>query len=353
MLGYLGPLDSLASKFNAWRAELGLQHPGTIENFGKEVKNVHLTNYAFDGARADLSKTLLAAPSLFQVSHGFQLGGTSGPMGGVNPGTYSFGAAFQSDTTTMSGNLDNEGSLTGRYQLGFTPAPSAVDAATKWVNVVKAQAQLSAGAAAPSMLQLEYERNGLDYCASLKAYNPSPADLTGVYFASYLQSVTRNLALGVETIWQRPGELEEASLGYMAKYTGSQRNWVATAQLLPQGVLQTTYWHKLAEAVEAGVDLLMVPHPIAKERKAVATAGVKYDYRAASLRAQVDSTGKISAFLEQRLSPMFAFLLSGEIDHVKHASKFGVGIMLASGPTDEEFMAQQQAAAAQGKPSVF
>lgn len=339
---------------------------------------MHLTNYAFDGARADLSKTLLAAPSLFQVSHGFQLGGTSGPMGGVNPGTYSFGAAFQSDTvrasslpcvfpdfvtqrtepfrvsqTTMSGNLDNEGSLTGRYQLGFTPAPSAVDAATKWVNVVKAQAQLSAGAAAPSMLQLEYERNGLDYCASLKAYNPSPADLTGVYFASYLQSVTRNLALGVETIWQRPGELEEASLGYMAKYTGSQRNWVATAQLLPQGVLQTTYWHKLAEAVEAGVDLLMVPHPIAKERKAVATAGVKYDYRAASLRAQVDSTGKISAFLEQRLSPMFAFLLSGEIDHVKHASKFGVGIMLASGPTDEEFMAQQQAAAAQGKPSVF
>lgn len=39
MLGYLGPLDSLASKFNAWRAELGLQHPGTIENFGKEVKS--------------------------------------------------------------------------------------------------------------------------------------------------------------------------------------------------------------------------------------------------------------------------------------------------------------------------
>jgi hypothetical protein len=37
----------------------------------------------------------------------------------------------------------------------------------------------------------------------------------------------------------------------------------------------------------------------------------------ATFRAQVDSTGKVSALLEQRFTPAFAFLISGEIDHFK------------------------------------
>jgi mitochondrial import receptor subunit TOM40 len=37
----------------------------------------------------------------------------------------------------------------------------------------------------------------------------------------------------------------------------------------------------------------------------------------ATFRAQVDSTGKVSALLEQRFVPAFAFLMAGEIDHFK------------------------------------
>jgi hypothetical protein len=36
-----------------------------------------------------------------------------------------------------------------------------------------------------------------------------------------------------------------------------------------------------------------------------------------TFRAQVDSTGKVSAYLEQRFTPTFAFLVAGEIDHFK------------------------------------
>lgn len=60
-------------------------------NAGRAV--THLTNYTFDGARADLAKTLSQVPA-FQVTHSFAAGSQGGPMGGINPGTYNFGAVF-------------------------------------------------------------------------------------------------------------------------------------------------------------------------------------------------------------------------------------------------------------------
>lgn len=51
----------------------------------------HLSNYTFDGARAELSKTFSQAPA-FQVTHSF-LAGSQG-QAGINPGTYNFGALY-------------------------------------------------------------------------------------------------------------------------------------------------------------------------------------------------------------------------------------------------------------------
>lgn len=124
--------------------------------------------------------------------------------------------------------------------------------------------------------------------------------------------------------------MEECSLGYMAKYHCTEKDpltgqlakdsWIATAQILSQGLYQGTYWRKLSDRVEGGVDLLVVPALNPKDRKATATFGVKYDFRMAGLRAQLDSTGKVSMLLEQRLSPAFAFLIAGEMDHFKVSS---------------------------------
>jgi mitochondrial import receptor subunit TOM40 len=173
------------------------------------------------------------------------------------------------------------------------------------------------------MLSVEHDRVGKDYSLSLKTFNPQPADLTGTYLASYLQSLTPHLALGVEAVYQRPTpEIEDCSVGYMAKYHNVRKDeqgqpmkdsWIATAQILSQGMWQATYWKKLAERVDAGVDLVVQPALDPRQRKAVATAGVKYDFRMATFRGQVDSDGKVSALLEQRLSPAFAFLVAGEM----------------------------------------
>lgn len=199
------------------------------------------------------------------------------------------------------------------------------------------------------MIQLEHDYHGQDFNANIKAINPSPINLTGVYVGSYLQSITQNIALGLETLYQRPAPGQsDLAVSYLGKYTSTDKNWIATAQLQPSGILQATYWQKLSEKVEVAADLQVLSAPT--RRDAIATLGAKYDFRAATFRAQVDSTGKVSALLEQRFVPAFAFLVSGEIDHFKvqpHASgrnrifsdtffssqnsaKVGVGVMIES-----------------------
>jgi len=166
------------------------------------------------------------------------------------------------------------------------------------------------------MLQVEHDYQGKDYSINAKALNPWPADLTGIYVGNYMQSITKNLALGVETLCQHPKpNLTQWSTSYMAKYTSSDNNWIATAQVQPTGSVQTTYWQKLSPKVEVAADLQVIAVP--DRRDAVASLAAKYDLHMSTFRAQVDSTGKASALLEQKFAPTFAFLVSGEIDHFK------------------------------------
>jgi mitochondrial import receptor subunit TOM40 len=170
--------------------------------------------------------------------------------------------------------------------------------------------------AGQTMVQLEHDYSGLDYTLNAKIINPSPMDGSGIYVGSYLQSVSKKLALGIETLYQRAAlDQTEMSSSYLAKLTGADGKWIATAQFQPIGVLQATYWHKLSEKVEAAADLQVIAAPM--RRDAIGTIGTKYDLRMSTFRAQLDSTGKVSALLEQRFAPSFAFTVAGEIDHFK------------------------------------
>jgi hypothetical protein len=167
------------------------------------------------------------------------------------------------------------------------------------------------------MMQLEQDYQGLDFSANARAINPSPVDGSGVYIGNYLQSVTRNLAFGVEALYQRPtADMAELSNSLLARYASTDRSWIATAQLQPAtGMLQGTYYHRLSEKVDVAADLQVIAAPT--RRDALATLGAKWDLRMATFRAQVDSGGKVAVLLEQRFAPTFAFLVAGEIDHFK------------------------------------
>jgi len=309
------PFFSLYDRFSQWRRDLELPHPGTVENLQREVKATHLSNYIFDGARADLTKGFSGNP-LFQVTHSFALGSAT------NPSSYNFGAIFASDKVFLQGGIDHDGNVTGRFNHGWTPG-----------HVTKFQAQFSSQPS-QNMLQAEQDYQGQDFSLNIKAMNPSPVDLTGIYVGSYLQSFTKNLALGVESVYQRPNhETSDVSTSYLAKYTSTDKSWIATAQM-QAAIMQATYWQKLSEKVEVAADLQLIAAPT--RRDAIATLGAKYDLRSSMFRAQVDSTGKVSALLEQRFTPAFSFLVSGEIDHFKNAAKVGVGVMIESSPAPEE-----------------
>ena len=152
-LAVISPLVNAYSRLSSWRAALGLPNPGTVENLQKEVKSkffavcksfrrvsqrdtaTHLTNFIFDGARADLMKGLSMDPA-FQVTHSFQLASQSAPP------TYSFGALFANpkvgyrmptcdlsyfflpltyfQKVLLQGNVDHEGNVSGRFQQGWS-----------------------------------------------------------------------------------------------------------------------------------------------------------------------------------------------------------------------------------------
>lgn len=218
----------------------------------------------------------------------------------------------------MQGNFGSDGSLTAMGNYRWNKA-----------LVTKTNVQLMPGAG-QGIFQLDNDYTGDDFSASIKAFNPSILEggLTGVFMGSYLQSITPSLALGFEAIWQRQGmgSRPETALSYSAKYKTS--DWIATAQLQAQGVFAATYWRKLSERVEAGVDmnLQFTPNPTAAmmggpSKEGTAAIGAKYDFRASTFRAQVDSAGKVSCLLEKRVAMPVALTFAGEIDHAKVSSR--------------------------------
>lgn len=220
----------------------------------------------------------------------------------------------------MQSNIDSDYSFNGRFNWRWNSA-----------LVSKTSVQIAPGQA---MCSIENDYTGADFSASVKAMNPSILDggLTGIFIGSYLQSVTPRLSLGLEGVWQRAAMSQgpQMLLSYAGRYKGD--DWVASGQLLAQGGIQASYWRRLTAAVETGIDVNlsfgglgagmggMMGGPMQKE--GTTTLGAKYDFRASSFRAQVDSKGKIGCVLEKRIAPAVAVTFAGEIDHGKVGSTF-------------------------------
>ncbi|KAI8080846.1 eukaryotic porin/Tom40 [Gilbertella persicaria] len=293
--------------FTYQKGLLNLPSPGKFERLHGEVtKETFTANYLFDGAQANIVKELSAN---FHVQHQFSLGSQ------VMPPMYNFMSGYMTERTMLQGTMDNDTNLNGVLRHAWSPS-----------SVTKVVAQLT-NMPGHSMIQIEQEVNGSDYSMNFKTMNPNPLELTGLYMASYLQSVTQQLVVGSEIVLQRPTpDMEETAMSLVGKYTG--KDYIATAQFQGVGAIQASYYQRINEKVDFGVELnLMVQ---GGRREAVATVGGKFDFRQATFRGQIDTTGRVSAVLEEKMAPGFSFLISGDLDHMKGQSKFGVGIMLSA-----------------------
>lgn len=253
----------------------------------------------------------------------------------------------------MQGNIDNELAFSGRFNWRWTSA-----------FVSKAAVQLTSQG---NMVSLENDYTGADFSASLKAVNPSILDggVTGMLMASYLQSVTSRLALGIDAFWTRPAMAypPELNVSYAARYR--TEDWMACGQIIPdRGVLEASYWRKLTDKVETGINCNLAfagigpGGPMAgPQKEGNVTIGAKYDFRQSSFRAQIDNQGKVACLLEKMIAPPIRVTFSGEIDHkqVRHgkiqvstsnanetqnAAKLGLAVAIEA--ADEAVMEQQE-----------
>lgn len=215
--------------------------------------------------------------------------------------------------------LDSDATFSARFNTRIT------DRLTFKSNVQIAPGSM--GSPDSSQVSLEQDYVGTDFTAQLKSINPSVLEgaLTGMFIGSYLQSITPRLALGLEGVWQRPGldSLPHAAVSYAARYKGDE--WVGSLQLLTEGGLDGSYWRRLTDKVEAGVNInlqfaglsganAMMGGP---KKEGLATLGAKYEFSRSIFRAQVDSQGKVGCLLEKMVAPLVRVTFAGEMDHAK------------------------------------
>ncbi|KAK0281523.1 translocase of outer mitochondrial membrane [Friedmanniomyces endolithicus] len=320
--------------FQDRRDALGLRNPGTIDQIAKEVqRDVFLTNQMFSGLRAELNKSFSLNP-IFQVSHAFAMGSQM-----LSP--YTFLALYGTDNILLQGQVDSDASFNARFNIRLHPRFNFKSS----VQIQPSSGMNPGGA----QVSLEQDYVGNDFTAQLKSINPSLLEggLTGMFVGSYLQSVTPRLSLGLEGVWQKPGGGmgPEAALSYAARYKGD--DWIASAQLLTQGGLQGSYWRRLTDKVETGVDVNLQFAGLSGanammgggRKEGTATLGAKYEFSRSIFRAQVDSQGKIGCLLDKVIAPPVRVTFAGEMDHAKNQAKLGLAVSIeASG---EELMEQQ------------
>jgi len=335
LLGLLDPIANTYQAFQDRRAALGLSNPGTVDQIAKEVqRDVFLTNQTFSGLRAELSKSFSIFP-LFQISHAFSTGSQM-----LSP--YTFLALYGTNSILCQGQLDSDASFSGRFNARLT------DRLILKNSVQISPASMSSPGGAQYSPELDY--TGDDFMASIKSMNPSILDggLTGMFIGSYMQSITKRLSLGMEAVWQKQagGMGPDAAVSYAGRYKGD--DWIASAQLLTQGGLQASYWRRLTDKVESGVDVnlqfagLGGANAMKGGARAVGvgTLGAKYEFSRSIFRAQVDSQGKVGCLLDKVVAPPVRVTFAGEIDHVKGGAKMGIAVSIeASG---EDLMEQQE-----------
>ncbi|CAI4990880.1 AVN_HP_G0109090.mRNA.1.CDS.1 [Saccharomyces cerevisiae] len=326
-------------QLHSHRQSLELVNPGTVENLNKEVsRDVFLSQYFFTGLRADLNKAFSMNPA-FQTSHTFSIGSQALPK-------YAFSALFANDNLFAQGNIDNDLSVSGRLNYGWDKK-----------NISKVNLQISDGQ--PTMCQLEQDYQASDFSVNVKTLNPSfseKGEFTGVAVASFLQSVTPQLALGLETLYSRtdgsaPGD---AGVSYLTRYVSKKQDWIFSGQLQANGALIASLWRKVAPNVEAGIEttlqagmvpitdpLMGTPIGFQPTVEGSTTIGAKYEYRQSVYRGTLDSNGKVACFLERKVLPTLSVLFCGEIDHFKNDTKIGCGLQFETAGNQELLMLQQ------------
>ncbi|CAG2053709.1 unnamed protein product [Timema podura] len=308
---YLGSTPSSFTEANLEDSQIGtIQSPGTVEDLHKKCKDLFPS--VFEGAKLIVSNGI---NNHFQLSHTFTLsseGGSGYRFGGTYVGTKMIGP--NEAYPILQGDIDPRGNINSTVIHQFGPKLTS-----------RLSVQIQNGKLSASQLTNDYK--GDNCTCSLALANLDISKRAGVFVAHYLQSVSSNLALGSELVYQCgrnvPGG-EMTMLSAVARYSLGD---IVVSGALGAESIHTYYYQKVNEELQVGVEL----ETNYSLKGSTLSVGYQYDLPVTDtcFRGTIDSNGTVGAVLEKKLNPLpFTFLLSGVMSHKQKQFKLGCGLII-------------------------
>uniref|UniRef100_A0A914C807 Uncharacterized protein n=1 Tax=Acrobeloides nanus TaxID=290746 RepID=A0A914C807_9BILA len=288
------------------------KNPGSWDELHRKVRD--LFPLCFDGAKILYQKGL---SSHFQVSHTLRVSSASSG--------YNFGATYVGNKQLGPG--ESYPVLLGETDVnGNTSATFLHQFGELWRLRLQSQIQQSKFSGA----QATIERRGRHSTYGLTVANLNLVSDSGIFVGHIIRRITERIDLGAELLCQVdkkqiPGG-KISLLSYAFRYT--MPNWIFAATL-GTAALNLSYYHKLSEHFQAGVEL--ETNFRMQESSATFAYMAEIPYTGFTIRASCDTNWSIGAVLERKIyganSP-FTLSLSGLINHTKSQGRFGIGFLV-------------------------
>eukprot|EP01025_Chloroclados_australasicus_P004046 TRINITY_DN10973_c0_g2_i3.p4 TRINITY_DN10973_c0_g2~~TRINITY_DN10973_c0_g2_i3.p4 ORF type:complete len:207 (+),score=18.47 TRINITY_DN10973_c0_g2_i3:83-622(+) len=153
--------------------------------------------------------------------------------------------------------------------------------------------------------------------------------MAGFYGCNFMQNISKHVSAGGELFYL--SQQRKSGVGFVAR--AADERHVATIQLATTGIVAAAYYRKISEKHALAADFLWNLGP----NEATANLGYDCQFAKTRVRGSVSSDFKVSAYVEERISPFAAIVFSGEIDHAKGDHKFGFGLSVGEQCHDGRF----------------
>lgn len=170
--------------------------------------------------------------------------------------------------------------------------------------------------------QCDLEYRGPTYTAAVALANPDFLAASGMFIANYQQSLSPNLMLGTELMYQRSGADQGSLLSFIGRY--STDTFIASASVNRVG-LHMSYYHKGTPNSQVSVEF----QSSSVNQESSVTAGYHLEYPKGNVtfRGSVDTNWQVLSTIEKKLLPLpCSLVLSGLINHQKQKCLFGIGL---------------------------
>lgn len=276
----------------------GRKNPGKFDDLQLEAMSATKADYeAFQGLRAEFTR---GVSQNFQVGHLLSMGDDKqGP-------SYQLITSYVTDSTLLTGRWYTNGLLLGRIKRQLLSGTSL-------------GLMLRAGGERQGnfLQEASLDHSGEDYTAQLTYDGREEA-----FMCSFTQAISKPLSLGVQTVYHP----EQKAFIYAGAARYETDKAILTAVAHSFGRLSATYTNKVSKSVLLSTELLVQPTQEGMDSTAV--VGYEYRLRLNSVKAMLDSKGRLASLFEERYNEQTSFNLSGMIDYPNQKYSIGFGFAL-------------------------